>query len=67
LTPRTSARPTVSSDAQLELPGVELRGIGVRRALLELDQETVLLVELLRLDHRRQECAQRRRAEYDDG
>ena len=52
--------------AELELAGVELRGVGVGRALLELDGEAVLLVELLRLDDRRQERAERRRAEHDD-
>ena len=53
--------------ADLEFAGVELRGIGIGRALLEGDVEAVRNVELLRLDHRRQQRAKRRRREDHDG
>ncbi len=52
--------------AKLKLAGVELRGIGVGRAFLEFDRKAVLLVEFLRLDYRRQERAERWRAEDDN-
>src|SRR5262249_37391476 len=52
--------------ADLELTGVELRRVGVRRALDELDIEPVRGVELLRLDHRRHKGAKRRKTEYHD-
>ena len=53
--------------ADLELAGVELRRVGVRRALDEIDIESMRGVELLRLDHRRHEGAKRREAENHDG
>jgi hypothetical protein len=53
--------------ADLELAGIELRGVGVGRSLDELDVEAVGRIELLGLDHRRHEGAERRKTEYDDG
>ena len=53
--------------ADLELAGIELRRVGVRRPLDEFDVEAVLGVELLRLDHRRHEGAERGEAEHHDG
>ena len=52
--------------ADLELAGVELRRIGIRRALMERDVEPVRLVEFLRLDDGRHEGAERGRAEDED-
>ena len=42
--------------ADLEFAGIELRRIGIRRAFFELDGEPILLIEFLRLDHRRQKA-----------
>ncbi len=70
MTPLISASPTVQqrcAAAELEFSRIELRRVGVRRALLERDRQSVLLVELLRLDDGGQERAERRRPEYDDG
>ena len=53
--------------ADLELAGIELRGVGVGRPLDEFDIEAVLLIDLLGLDHRRHEGAERGEAEHDDG
>ena len=53
--------------ADLELTGVELRRVGVGRAFLEADVEPVRDVELLRLDHRRQQRAERGRRKDHDG
>jgi hypothetical protein len=48
---------------ELELPAGELRVVGVRRTLDELEVDAVREVELLRLDHRGQEGPERRRLE----
>ena len=53
--------------ADLEFTGIELCRIGIRCTFFKLDGEPILLIEFLRLDHRRQKCAKRRRAEYHDG
>src|SRR5215475_13199076 len=53
--------------ANLELTRVKLRRVGVRRALDELDIQSVRCVELLRLDHRWHEGAKGWKAEYHDG
>ncbi|HLZ05327.1 MAG TPA: hypothetical protein VKR55_24660 [Bradyrhizobium sp.] len=52
--------------AELEFTGVELCGVCVRRPFFERDRQSILLVELLCLDDRRQERAERGRTENDD-
>src|SRR5665213_1458606 len=53
--------------ADLELAGIELRGVGIRRPFDEFDIEAMRLVELFGLDHRRHEGAERGKAEHHDG
>jgi hypothetical protein len=53
--------------ADLELAGIELRRVGIRRPFDEFDVEAVRLVHLLGLDHRRHEGAERGKAEHHDG
>ena len=60
---RHADREQRSGASDLEFPRVEFQDIGIRRALRELQIDAVALIELLRLDDRLEECAQRRLAE----